>query len=148
MTPRWMSHLVRARQSQEDTATQRLAFARRAQARAHAQAKAEAARVDAMTRQEAAVNAGAFVAAAVALQSAAATHAAAVDEAFRADEWVVGRQRELSDAAKSRYVAEELRDRARAEADREAARIAQRDLDETAAIGHARRTGAQQRGES
>ena len=134
-----MSHLVRARQANEDAATQRLSFARRSQARAHAQARVEGARIDAMTTQRLATDTGAFVAAAVALQSAAATHAAAVGEAERADSWVVEREREMTEAAIARRTAEELRENAQKLEDARAARAAQLALDEAAAATHERR---------
>lgn len=137
-----MSHLVRARQSQEDTASRRLAFARRAQARAHDRARIEADRVDELTRRLAAADAGAFVAAAAAAQAAAATHSVAVGEVAQADAWVVERQRELTEAAVARQVAEELRDRAETQERVARAEAAQRELDEIATARHQRLHGS------
>lgn len=139
MTPRWMAHLVRARQSQEDAATQRLSFARRSQARAHAHARAEKARLEAMGEQTSIIDAGAFVAAAVALQSVAATHAAAMGEAERADRWVVEREQDFTAAAVARQSAERLRDDAQNIEERHLARVTQLELDEIAAAAHQRR---------
>ena len=133
-----MGHLVRARKFQENSAAQRLAFARRQQSRAHDFAAAEARRIEVLAQRDAVVNAGAFVAAAVALQSAAATYASAVGDAAHADGWVVLRQQELTEAARSRQTAEELRDRAQAEQDAAAAQAEQRELDEIAGIAHGR----------
>lgn len=140
MSPRWMSSLVRARQSQEDLARQRLAAARRTADRAHDRVRSESARLDALQHQGGAEQATAFVAAIVALQAAAATHAAAVGEAQRADTWTSQRRSAATDAAVARRTAEELRERAHQDEARQVAGRVQRDLDEAAAEVHRRRT--------
>jgi hypothetical protein len=136
MARAWLDGLLRARQAQEDVAKQHLASAERSARRAAARAVGESARVDSLRIADTEFSAAAFVAAAVALQAAAATHAAAVGAAEQSRAAVGQRREELTDAARARRTAEELHERERAELGARTQRVAQREMDETAARVH------------
>lgn len=128
--PQWMTGLLRARQTKEDSARHSLAFAKRAAKAAHEKARREADRIAELQAQTAERNAGAFVAAAVALQSAAASHAAAVGAAHHADTWTAQRESAVTAAAVARLSAERLVEQERAEARRKAMAAVQLEMDE------------------
>lgn len=134
MTRKWMSTLVRARQSQEDFARQRHANARRAAERARVRADAEGLRIDGLQSEPVAGDSVAFVAALVARQAAAATHAWALGQAEHADRWETVRAQDMTTAAIRRRTAEELHERARQDEARAAAAAAQREIDQLAAM--------------
>jgi flagellar export protein FliJ len=133
MSPKWLTSLVRARQVQEDFAKQQLATAERLATRAHARVRYDNDRVESLVEAGAELNAPSFVAAAVALQAAAATHAAALRAADDAVARVADRRGDLTEAARARYVAEELHEKHATAERQRAGAFAQREMDEIAA---------------
>ncbi len=137
-----MGALVRARQAQEDVAQHELASATRRAQEAHDARRRASSRVDALaelSESDARLTGAAFAASAAALQSAAAANALATFVAEQADLSTGHRRDALRQAATDRDVAEHLEDNAREAERAEAARVAQRDLDESAARLHRRR---------
>jgi flagellar FliJ protein len=136
MPNKWLSGLLRARQAQEDAAAQQLAVAERTARRAAAKVRYDRERLDTLRPADAVYEAPAFVATAAALQAAAATHAASIRLAGHSADSVEERRDELIEATRARRTAEELHERALAEAANRARRAAQSELDEIAARTH------------
>jgi hypothetical protein len=144
MSPKWLSTLVRARQAHEDAAAQQLAAAEHAAARAHDRARAEDVRVDELRAvQDAQQSVAAFVAASAAAHSAAAVLSSAVFAAAQADLATDQRRDDLRAAALTRGAAENLQTRVEDAERVQAARVAQRDLDEIGARLHRARTAGE-----
>ncbi|SDI82113.1 hypothetical protein SAMN05444157_0314 [Frankineae bacterium MT45] len=135
---RWVTTLLRARAANEDLAKQRLGAARRREQETAAHAAAERRR--AATRAENVVQSTpAFLASIVARQAAAATAEQAHHTAERARVAANQSLDNLVEAARGRRTAEELLERQTLAAQAQQKLASERDLDEIAAVGHAKK---------
>ncbi|SOD71334.1 hypothetical protein SAMN05892883_0870 [Jatrophihabitans sp. GAS493] len=135
---RWVTTLLRARAANEDLAKQRLGAARRREQETAAHAASERRRASGRA-ENIAQSTPAFLASIVARQAAAAT----ADQAHRTAERArVAANQSLDDlveAARGRRTAEELLERQTAAALAHEKLAGERELDEIAAVGHAKK---------
>ncbi|WP_375492586.1 flagellar FliJ family protein [uncultured Jatrophihabitans sp.] len=137
MTLAWLAGLVRARSAREDVARSALATAQRDAAGARARVTRSSEYLDSLCENvDTTTTAAAFAASAASLNTAAAARAAAIFAAEQAQQVADARGVALREAAIARGAAEQLSDRLAAAERAQAARVAQRELDEVAARVH------------